>query len=275
MGNSDRRRFLAGLITAMRAVIVVFLAGCVVVVLSLSQDTRPAQSPEYTFKILREFPHDVTAFTQGLAYRGGFLYEGTGLKGRSSVRKVRLETGAVVQQLDLPSEYFGEGITLFKNEIIEVTWQSGTGFVYDATNFRLLQRFSYKGEGWGLTTDGHDLFMSDGTDVIRVLDPNTFAEKRHLQVHDGTTSIWQLNALGFVNGQIFANVWHSDRIARISPQTGAVVGWIELQGLLSPVYLSNPEAVLNGIAYDPATKRLFVTGKLWPYIFEIRLIPKH
>lgn len=184
MGNSDRRRFLASLITAMRAVIVVFLAGCVVVVPSLSQDTRPARSPEYTFKILREFPHDVTAFTQGLAYRGGFLYEGTGLKGRSSVRKVRLETGEVVQQLDLPSEYFGEGITLFKNEIIEVTWQSGTGFVYDATNFRLLQRFSYKGEGWGLTTDGHDLFMSDGTDVIRVLDPNTFAEKRHLQVHD-------------------------------------------------------------------------------------------
>jgi glutaminyl-peptide cyclotransferase len=266
-------RIMNKLIIAMRATALAFLAVCMVVVQALSQDNH-ARPPHYTFEVVREFPHDPAAFTQGLAYRDGFLYEGTGLYGHSSVRKVRLETGEVVQRRDLPPEYFGEGVTLFKNEIVQLTWQTGIAFTYDATDFRLLQRFSYKGEGWGLTTDGRKLFMSDGTDVIRVFDPATFVEKRHLKVHDGATSIRQLNELEFVNGQIFANVWHSNRIARISPQTGAVVGWIDLEGLLSPVYRRDPEAVLNGIAYDPATKRLFVTGKLWPHVFAIRLIPK-
>jgi glutaminyl-peptide cyclotransferase len=228
----------------------------------------------YTFKVVREFPHDPNAFTQGLAYKDGFLYEGTGRNGQSSIRKVRLETGEVVKRANLPDEYFGEGIALFKSQIFQLTWQSGVAFTYELQDFRPLRQFSYKGEGWGLTTDGRDLFMSDGSNVIRVLDPGTFAEKRHITVHDGSTRIQELNELEFVDGQIFANIWHSNRIARISPQTGAVVGWIDLQGLLSPVYRLDPEAVLNGIAYDSENKRLLVTGKLWPRIFQIKVVAK-
>jgi glutaminyl-peptide cyclotransferase len=236
--------------------------------------TRPL---EYTFKIVRTFPHDPAAFTQGLAYRDGFLYEGTGLKGRSSLRKVRLETGAVVQRVDLAPEFFGEGITLLKNEVVQLTWQSQTGFVYNVSDFRLLRRFSYPGEGWGLTTNGKsdEIFMSDGTSEIRVLDSVTLTEKRRFTVHYGDTPINQLNELEFVDGEIFANIWQTDRIARISPKSGAVIGWIDLTGLLSPIYRLEPGAVLNGIAYDSNRKRLFVTGKLWPSIFEIRLVPKH
>ena len=157
----------------------------------------------------------------------------------------------------------------------QLTWKSGVGFVYDLKSFHLLRTFPYSGEGWGLATDGRELFLSDGTSEIRVLDGDTFREKRRLRVRDGATSIDQLNELEFVEGQIFANVWHSNRIARISLQTGNVVGWIDLTGLLSPVYRLEPEAVLNGIAYDPIRKRLFVTGKLWPSVFEIRLSPQH
>ena len=245
----------------------------------LSQPSHQIHSkrpPEYTFKIVRTFPHDPTAFTQGLAYRDGFLYEGTGLQGRSSLRKVRLETGEVVQQMDLPPEFFGEGIALVKNEVVELTWQSQIGFVYNLSDFHFLRRFSYSGEGWGLTTNGkgNEIFMSDGTAEIRVLDSATLAEKRRFTVHDGDTRIDQLNELEFVDGEIFANIWQTDRIARISPQTGEVVGWIDLTGLLSPIYRLESGAVLNGIAYDSNRKRLFVTGKLWPNIFEIQLVPK-
>lgn len=239
-----------------------------------AHQTRPAGVPEYTFKVVHVFPHDPNAFTQGLAYRDGFFYEGTGLNGRSSLRKVRLETGEVVQQKDLESEYFGEGITLFRDQIVQLTWQSQTGFVYNASDFHLLRRFSYLGEGWGLTASGNELFMSDGSDEIRVLDANTLREKRRLKVHDGSSPVERLNELEFVEGEIFANVWQTDRIARISPHTGKVVGWIDLQGLLSPIYRRESNAVLNGIAYDPHGKRLFVTGKLWPNIFEIRLVRK-
>ena len=169
---------------------------------------------------------------------------------------------------------FGEGITLLKNEVIQLTWQSQMGFVYNVSDFRLLRRFSYLGEGWGLTTNGREIFMSDGTSEIRVLDAGTLAEKRHFTVYDGDTPVDQLNELEFVDGEIFANVWQTDRIARISPQSGKVVGWIDLKGLLSPIYRLESGAVLNGIAYDSNRKRLFVTGKLWPNIFEIRLVPK-
>jgi glutamine cyclotransferase len=230
--------------------------------------------PEYTFTIVRVFPHDTSAYTQGLAYRDGALYEGTGRKGQSSLRKVRLETGEVIQRVNLGSEFFGEGITIVKNSVLQLTWQSHVGFVYDLHDFHLLREFSYSGEGWGLATNGRELFLSDGTSEIRVLDPEAFQERRRLKVHDGPTPVDQLNELEFVEGQIFANVWHSNRIARISPQTGAVVGWIDLTGLLSPVYHLDPEAVLNGIAYDSAGKRLFVTGKLWPSVFEIRIDTK-
>jgi glutaminyl-peptide cyclotransferase len=231
-------------------------------------------TPEYTFKVIHVFPHDPAAFTQGFAWRDGFLYEGTGLKGRSSLRKVSLETGKVIKQVDLSPEFFGEGITLFKDEIIQLTWQAQTGFVYRASDFRLLRRFSYRGEGWGLATHGQEIFMSDGTDEIRILNANTLSEKRRIKVHDGAASVAQLNELEFVDGEIFANVWQSDRIARISPQSGKVLGWIDLTGLLSPMYQRGSDAVLNGIAYDAATKRLFVTGKLWPSVFEIRVVSK-
>jgi glutamine cyclotransferase len=230
--------------------------------------------PEYTFTVVRVFPHDTSAYTQGLAYRDGFLYEGTGRNGHSSLRKVRLETGEVVQQVNLGNEFFGEGIAIIKSQVFQLTWTSGVAFVYDLNTFRLLKRFSYAGEGWGLATDGRELFLSDGTAEIRVLDPETFQERRRIKVHDGSTAVDQLNELEFVGGPIFANIWHANRIARISPQTGAGVGWIDLSGLLSSVYRLEPEAVLNGIAYDPGEKRLFVTGKLWPSVFEIRLATK-
>jgi len=215
------------------------------------------------------------AFTQGLEFHEGFLYESTGLNGRSSLRKARLETGEVVQRGDLAPEFFGEGITLLHEEIYQLTWQSQVGFVYNARDFRLLRRFSYAGEGWGLTNNGHEIFMSDGTDNLRVIEAGTFKEKRRFTVHDRARPVAMLNELEFVEGEIFANVWQTDRIARISPETGDVVGWIDLAGLLSPVYRVEPGAVLNGIAYDPAKKRLFVTGKLWPNLFEIRLVRKH
>jgi len=237
---------------------------------------NPAQAPipEYGFKIVHVFPHDPAAFTQGLAYRDGFLYESTGLKGRSSLRKVRLQTGEVVARVDLSPEFFGEGIALFHKEIVQLTWQSQTGFVYNLSDFRLLRRFSYPGEGWGLAANGREIFMSDGTDEIRVLDGATLHEKRRLKVKDGSAAVTELNELEIVEGEIFANVWQTDRIARILPQTGKVVGWIDLKGLLSPMYQREPNSVLNGIAYDPIGKRLFVTGKLWPSVFEIRLVPK-
>jgi glutaminyl-peptide cyclotransferase len=231
-------------------------------------------TPQYTFKIVRTFPHDSNAFTQGLEYHDGFLYESTGLEGRSSLRKVRLETGDVLQHIDLPSKYFAEGITIFKDQIVQLTWQSHAGFVYDLSDFRLLRQFSYPGEGWGLANDGREIFMSDGTSQLRVLDPTSLEEKRRFTVHDGNKPIHELNELEWVEGEIFANIWQTDRIARISPKTGEVLGWIDLAGLLSPIYQLPQGAVLNGIAYDPEHKRLFVTGKLWPKIFEIQIVPK-
>jgi glutamine cyclotransferase len=239
-----------------------------------SHQASPHLPREYAFAIVAAYPHDTNAFTQGLAYRDGFLYEGTGREGKSSLRKVRLETGEIVQQVNLEPDLFGEGITLLKDKVIQLTWKSEIGFVYDLNNFHLLRRFSYSGEGWGLATNGRELFLSDGTPEIRVLDGETFQEKRRLKVHDGSTPVDQLNELEFVEGEIFANVWHSNRVARISPETGDVVGWIDLTGLLGPMYRLEPEAVLNGIAYDPVRKRLFVTGKLWPRVFEVRLTPK-
>jgi len=259
------RLVVAFLLTAYRP----FLVG------QASHQVQANRPQEYTFAIVRVFPHDTTAFTQGLAYRDGFLYEGTGLNGRSSLRKVRLETGEVVQHVDLGPEFFGEGITLVKDKVLQLTWKSETGFVYDLTDFRLLYRFSYSGEGWGLATNGPEIFMSDGTSQLRVLDAETLQEMRRFRVHDGPTPVARLNELEFVEGQILANVWPSDRVARISPHSGDVVGWIDLTGLLSPIYRLESDAVLNGIAYDPVRKRLFVTGKLWPRVFEIRLSPKH
>ena len=230
---------------------------------------------EYTFEVVRQFPHDPRAFTQGFTYNDGFFYEGTGRTGQSSLRQVNPENGHVVRKVDLAPDLFGEGITVLGNEVLQLTWLSHIGFVYDLRDFHLLRTFQYAGEGWGLTTDGHDLFMTDGSAEIRVLDASTFSEKRRIKVRESGKPVDQLNELEFIEGEIYANIWHSDRIARISPETGKVVGWIDLTGLLGPFYQRQAEEVLNGIAYDPTGKRLFVTGKLWPKIFEIRVIPKH
>jgi glutamine cyclotransferase len=232
--------------------------------------------PQYSYRVIKTYPHDNSAFTQGLEYRDGFLYEGTGLPGRSSVRKVDLATGRVVQKYDLPQPFFGEGITVLNGQIFEITYTTQTGFVYDKASFDRGPKanFSYPGEGWGLTNDGKQIYMSDGSSQIRVWDPATLKEVRRITVKDGTQSIAELNELEFVRGEIFANVWHQDRIARISPTDGRVLGWIDLTDILPKAERTNPEAVLNGIAYDATGDRLFVTGKLWPRIFEIKLVSK-
>ena len=229
---------------------------------------------QYSYRVVKTYPHDRTAFTQGLEYRDGFLYEGTGLTGRSSLRKVELATGRVIQRYDLPQPFFGEGITVVNQQILELTWQSQTGFIYDKSSFRVLRSFNYPGEGWGLTNDGKLIYMSDGTADIRVWDPATLKEVRRITVKDGSTPITQLNELEWVRGEIYANVWQTDRIARISPADGRVLGWIDLSGILPKSDAVEAGAVLNGIAYDAAADRLFVTGKLWPKIFEIKLVPK-
>jgi glutamine cyclotransferase len=232
------------------------------------------KTKEYGFRVVHVYPHDATAFTQGLEFNGGYLYEATGLNGRSTVRKEELETGQVLQQVQLAPEYFGEGITLIEGRLLELTWQAQIGFVYDQASFRRLRSFSYSGEGWGLANDGQSIYMSDGTEYIRCLDPASYTETRRIKVHDGNVAVTQLNELECIHGEIYANLWHSWRIARISPDDGSVLGWIDCQGIIAPEELHNPEAVLNGIAYDSMGDRLFVTGKLWPKLFEIRLARK-
>lgn len=236
--------------------------------------TTARKTPEYTYKVVKTYPHDRSAFTQGLEFHNGFLYEGTGLNGKSTLRKVRIADGQVLQKIEINAEYFGEGITLIGGEIVQITYQTQTGFVYGLNDFALRRKFKYTGEGWGLTNNGHEIFFSDGSAELRVLEPKTLAEKRRIKVHDGAKPVDQLNELEWVNGEIFANIWGTDRIARIAPQTGAVTGWIDLAGLLSPMYRTQAVDVLNGIAYDAAGKRLFVTGKLWPFLYEIQLVPK-
>jgi glutamine cyclotransferase len=229
-------------------------------------------APVYGYRIVRTYPHDRTAFTQGLQYVDGFLYEGTGLNGRSSIRKVKLETGEVVQSRPVPAEYFGEGITVWKDRLIELTWRSQVALVYDRATFEPRRQFSYAGEGWGLTHDASSLVMSDGSDALRFLDPDTFAERRRVHVTAGGESVRDLNELEYVDGEIFANIWQTSYIARIAPATGLVSAWIDLSGIL-PAADRDDVDVMNGIAYDDAGHRLFVTGRLWPKLFEIALVP--
>jgi glutaminyl-peptide cyclotransferase len=239
----------------------------------LSQAAPVGQLPTFGYRVVRTYPHDATAFTQGLQYLDGFLYEGTGLNGRSSIRKVKLETAEVVQRRDVSPEYFGEGITVWKNDLIELTWQTHVAFVYDKATFEPKKRFSYPGEGWGLTHDGTNLIMSDGTNELRVLDPVTFAEKRRIAVTAVGAPLRNLNELEVVKGEIFANIWQTDFVARIAPDSGRVTGYVDLRGLLTAGERASTD-VLNGIAYDAAHDRLFVTGKLWPKLFEIKVVAK-
>ncbi len=226
------------------------------------------------YRVVDVYPHDPHAFTQGLIYLDGHLYESTGLRGQSSLRMEDLQTGRVLQQVDLPAQDFGEGLASWGSTLIQLTWQAHIAFVYDRFSFRLLRTFHYDEEGWGLTQDGKHLILSDGTATLHFFDPSTFREVGHIEVKDHGTPVTQLNELEYVRGQIYSNVWHSNRIARISPETGQVLGWIDLSGLLQPGEVTNPEAVLNGIAYDAAHDRLFVTGKLWPKLFEIKVVPE-
>jgi glutaminyl-peptide cyclotransferase len=241
---------------------------------ALSGIPATPQTPQYGYQVVHVYPHDRTAFTQGLEFRAGFLYEGTGLEGRSTLRKVKLETGEVVQQINLAPEFFGEGITVVNQQIVELTWRSQIGFVYDQASFRRLRLFNYAGEGWGLTNDGTQIYMSDGSAQIRCWDATSLQEKRRLTVRDQGRPVSLLNELEYVRGEIYANVWQSERVARISPVDGRVLGWIDLSGLLSAADRTEQVDVLNGIAYDALGNRLFVTGKLWPKLFEIKIVPK-
>ncbi|MBI4484730.1 MAG: glutaminyl-peptide cyclotransferase [Acidobacteria bacterium] len=225
-----------------------------------------------TFRVVKAYPHDATAYTQGLIFHDGFLFESTGLNGRSTLRRVRLETGEVVQQHRLDQAYFAEGLAEWNRQLVQLTWRSNVAFVYDLVSFAPRRTLGYSGEGWGLTRDEERFILSDGTEQLRFLDPDTFREVRRVTVTDGGVPVKDLNELEFIRGEVYANVWHTDRIARISPQSGRVTGWIDLRGLMSTGYRLDPEAVLNGIAYDAGNNRLFVTGKLWPRLFEIEVV---
>ena len=233
-------------------------------------DGQRRQAPVYGYEVVNVYPHDREAFTQGLLYRDGVLFESTGLNGRSTLRKVRLETGEVIQQVAVDNRYFAEGLTDWGSRLVQLTWNTNVGFVYDLATFKSLRTFSYMGEGWGLARDQKRLIMSDGSPTLRFLDPETFQVTGRVDVRDAGLPVEDLNELEFVEGEIYANVWTTDRIAMIAPGTGQVTGWINLAGLMPRVATSG-DAVLNGIAYDAARRRLFVTGKLWPRLFEIRI----
>jgi len=265
--------FLVGLLLLAGAALACSSSGSERPLLTPSPSPTPAAISYYGYEIVHAYPHDPGAWTEGLVYENGFLYEGTGREGHSSLRKVELETGKVLQEVDLAAQYYGEGIAIYNQEIIQLTWQQHVGFVYDKESFNLLREFDYPTEGWGITYDGERLIMSDGTSTLHFLAPETLKETGSVQVFDDSGPVDNLNELEYVNGEIYANVWLTDRIAMIDPRTGRVLGWIALTGLLSGEDLSQPVNVLNGIAYDAEHDRLFVTGKLWPKLFEIKLVP--
>ena len=259
----------------------------ITVLLILVSGSLFSQAPSYTARaaedtgipvsgheVVKTYPHDVSAFTQGLFIRDGILYEGTGIRGRSSLRKVDIETGKVLEEHKLPGIYFGEGIATDGKRIVQLTWQSHKGFVYDIESFKPLKEFSYPTEGWGITYDGRNFIMSDGSATLYFLDPRSFKEIGRLEVYDDKGPVTRLNELEYVKGDIFANVWGEDRAARIDAGTGRVTGWIDLRGLLSDADRKTRVDVLNGIAYDSETGKFYVTGKLWPKLFEIKILPK-
>ena len=249
----------------------VFLLGFVALSL-LTGDARSA--PVSGYRVVAQYPHSTSSYTEGFFYLNGIFYEGTGLTGHSAVMSVYPLTGKPIQVHELPAEYFGEGIVAWGPDLYEWTWLSHVGFVYDRATMQPIRQFHYEGEGWGMTQDGREIITSDGTATLRFRDPASFRETRHIVVHDGNQLIYQLNELEWVKGEIYANIWHSDRIARISPRDGRVIGWIDLTGILPAGQRLDNEAVLNGIAYDAQHDRLFVTGKEWPAIFEIKVVAK-
>ncbi len=261
-----------------RATIVVFaLISCLSVIAGLSwlypleTVVAPIVPEQIEYRIVAEYPHDVRAFTQGLVFEEGRFYEGTGMWGESDIRMVDVESGVVLSEQPLGAELFGEGITIVGDRLIQLTWQAGRGFVYDKSNFELLADFQYSGEGWGLTFDGTHLIMSDGTAELRFLSPTDFSEVRRVTVLQAGEPLANLNELEFIDGSVFANVWKTDEIVRISPQTGIVTGILDLSGILDESEKSEVTDVLNGIAYDAASDIVYVTGKYWPKVFVLRL----
>jgi glutaminyl-peptide cyclotransferase len=229
---------------------------------------QPETIPVLSSKVVKAFPHDPHAFTQGLEYFGGYLYESTGRQRQSTLRQVVIETGEVVRSVKLPAESFGEGLTIFHGRIYQLTWLDKTGFIYDLRTFRKLGTFPYNTEGWGLTHDDSSLILSDGTNRLQYIDPSSFKVKKTLEVFAGPEAVTNLNELEFIRGEIWANVWHSNRIAKIDPKSGQVTAWIDLNAIAEPE-TREQEDVLNGIAWDPGRQRLFVTGKNWSKLFEI------
>jgi len=244
----------------------------ILLILSLVALPAHAVVPTYSYEVVKTYPHDTQAFTEGLFYLNGFLYESTGLERQSTIRKVRLESGEVIQKIDIPPQYFGEGIVNWKSRLISLTWKSEVGFVYDLNTLKVQRRFAYKGEGWALTQDGKRLIMSDGTPDLRFLDPETLQETGRVTVTYDGKPVSQINELEWVKGRIYANVWETNMLIIIDPQRGDITGVVDLTGLL-PDRPAGRDSVLNGIAYDSAHDRLFVTGKNWPKLFEIRLLP--
>jgi glutamine cyclotransferase len=229
-------------------------------------------APIQSFDVVAEYPHDPAAFTQGLILVDGQLYEGTGLNGASELRLVDLQSGEVLESHQLSDEYFGEGITILDNKVYQITWQTQTAFVYDRETFEQIGTFSYETEGWGLTHDDSSLIMSDGSDQLYFRDPETFEVTKQISVRDGDNPIDNLNELEYIDGVIWANVWHTNLIARIDPQTGVVIDWLDLTALTEEVVAFGERVdVLNGIAWNPETGTAYVTGKLWPILFEIQL----
>ena len=262
-----KKSHLAGLLIA----IMILGVGATAYILLSSEPSEDAEQILYTFEVIKAYPHDATAFTEGLVFENGALYEGTGLYGESRLQKVELETGNVTQLYSLPDSFFGEGITTFDDKIIQLTWLENTGFVYEKASFRLLGNFSYSMEGWGITTDGQRLIMSNGSATLNFLDPETFQITGTVEVHDSSGPVLLLNELEYVKGDVYANVFGQKRIAIIDTQTGWVKGWIDLNELRD-VNDFDPNNVLNGIAYGSVVDRLFVTGKRWTQLFEIRLV---
>ena len=243
-------------------------------VISLAFGGVAAAAPIYSYKVIARYPHSTESYTEGFFYLNGMFYEGTGKTGRSAVLVIEPKTGKIVQRRDLAPEYFGEGIVDWGPNIYEWTWTSNVCFVYDRANLRPVKQFTYSGEGWGMTRTAKELITSDGTATLRFRDPNTFKETHHIVVKEGNIRVDRLNELEFIKGEIYANIWHSDMIVRISAQNGNVIAWIDLTGLLPSDQMVDAESVLNGIAYDAQHDRLFVTGKLWPTVFEIKVVPR-
>ena len=277
--HSPGRNFRRTLVLLTAALVSIITGGCGRGAPATLTGSAPTSSPlpgtpVYTYRVVNTWPHDRDAFTQGLVYSDGGLLESTGLYGRSSLRRVELLTGRVLQQVTVPPEYFAEGLTALHGKLYQLSWQNQKGFVYDQETFRREQEFSCAGEGWGLATDGQSLILSDGTDRIHFLNPVTFAVERTINVSDHGRPVVRLNELEYVKGEVFANVWQTDFVVRINPATGAVTGWIDFSGLLSPADRDASTDVLNGIAWDAQGDRLFITGKFWPKLFEVRLEPK-